>query len=165
MKIFVFWDITMCSPLEVNFSSETSVDFQRTTLLYIPKDRRTLHNHRCKHPKFYNVNNSLNGAAWEMFETYIVRYKEKNRCQDIAHASSYTTDLGYVTVETKSFVDEQRNPCNLSHWGWLRLALSKGPNRVGVSPPHLRTERDPIAETLCFIDFRIRDDEQSPKTQ
>jgi hypothetical protein len=30
---------------------------------------------------------------------------------------------------------------------WLRLALSKGPNRVGVFP-HLRTETDPVSETL-----------------
>jgi hypothetical protein len=29
---------------------------------------------------------------------------------------------------------------------WLKLALSKGPNRVGVSP-HLRTETDPVSET------------------
>jgi hypothetical protein len=33
---------------------------------------------------------------------------------------------------------------------WLRLALSKGPNRVGVSL-HLRTETDPISETSCFF--------------
>jgi hypothetical protein len=31
----------------------------------------------------------------------------------------------------------------------LRLALSKGPNRVGVSL-HLRTKRDPVSETSCF---------------
>jgi hypothetical protein len=33
---------------------------------------------------------------------------------------------------------------------WLRLAFSKGPNRVGVFP-HLRTETDPVSETLCFF--------------
>jgi hypothetical protein len=32
---------------------------------------------------------------------------------------------------------------------WLRLALSKGPNRVGVSL-HLRTETEPVSETSCF---------------
>jgi hypothetical protein len=47
----------------------------------------------------------------------------------------------------------------------MRLALSKGPNRVGVSPPHLRTETDPVSETMCFLAFRISDDEQSPETQ
>jgi hypothetical protein len=31
----------------------------------------------------------------------------------------------------------------------LRLALSKAPNRVGVSP-HLRMETDPVSETSCF---------------
>jgi hypothetical protein len=31
----------------------------------------------------------------------------------------------------------------------LRLALSKGPKRVGVSP-HLTTETDPVSETSCF---------------
>jgi hypothetical protein len=30
----------------------------------------------------------------------------------------------------------------------LRLALSKVPNRVGVSLPHLKTEADPVSETL-----------------
>jgi hypothetical protein len=32
---------------------------------------------------------------------------------------------------------------------WLRLTLSKGPNRVCVSP-HLRTETDPVSETSCL---------------
>jgi hypothetical protein len=32
---------------------------------------------------------------------------------------------------------------------WWRLALSKGPNRVGVSL-HLKTETDPVSETSCF---------------
>jgi hypothetical protein len=32
----------------------------------------------------------------------------------------------------------------------LERALSKGPNRVGVVP-HLRTETDPVSETLCFF--------------
>jgi hypothetical protein len=35
----------------------------------------------------------------------------------------------------------------------LRLALCKGPNRVGVSP-HLRTETDPVSETLCSLVFQ-----------
>jgi hypothetical protein len=48
---------------------------------------------------------------------------------------------------------------------WLRLALSKGPNGVGVFAPHLRTETDPFSETSCFLVSRIPDDGQSPKTQ
>jgi hypothetical protein len=31
--------------------------------------------------------------------------------------------------------------------------------------PHLRTEIDPVSETLCFIGFRIRDTGQGPETQ
>jgi hypothetical protein len=30
-----------------------------------------------------------------------------------------------------------------------KLVFSKGPNRVGVSL-HLRTERNPVSDTLCF---------------
>jgi hypothetical protein len=32
---------------------------------------------------------------------------------------------------------------------WLRLTLSKGPNKIGFFP-HLRTETDPVSETSCF---------------
>jgi hypothetical protein len=39
---------------------------------------------------------------------------------------------------------------NLNHW---RLALSNGPNRVHVSPSYLRTETDPVFETLCSLVF------------
>jgi hypothetical protein len=34
---------------------------------------------------------------------------------------------------------------------WLRSALSKVPNSVGIFPPHLRTEADSVSETLCFL--------------
>jgi hypothetical protein len=30
-------------------------------------------------------------------------------------------------------------------------ALYKGPNKVGVFLPHLKTEADSISETLCFL--------------
>jgi hypothetical protein len=37
---------------------------------------------------------------------------------------------------------------------WLRLALSNGPNWVGLSYPiHLRTETDPVSETLWFLSY------------
>jgi hypothetical protein len=39
--------------MEATCSSETSVDFQRTTRRYIPEDK-TLHNHRCENLKLYN---------------------------------------------------------------------------------------------------------------
>jgi hypothetical protein len=34
----------------------------------------------------------------------------------------------------------------------LRLALSKGPNRVGVSVPSSEDENNPVSETLGFLD-------------
>jgi hypothetical protein len=40
----------------------------------------------------------------------------------------------------------------------LRLALSKGPNRVDISLPSLEDGKDPVSETLCFLVFRIPDD-------
>jgi hypothetical protein len=40
--------------MEVICSSETSVDFQRTTRRYIPEDS-TLHNYRCENLKFYKT--------------------------------------------------------------------------------------------------------------
>jgi hypothetical protein len=49
---------------------------------------------------------------------------------------------------------------------WLRLTLSMGPNRVGVSPPpqiHMRAETDPVYKTLPFLVFKIPDDGQTPK--
>jgi hypothetical protein len=36
---------------------------------------------------------------------------------------------------------------NLNHWIG---PVVQGPNRVGVFP-HLRTETDPVSETLCFF--------------
>jgi hypothetical protein len=49
---------------------------------------------------------------------------------------------------------------------WLRLALSEGPNWVGVFPPsHMRTKTDPVSETSCFLFSRIPNDGESPKTQ
>jgi hypothetical protein len=47
----------------------------------------------------------------------------------------------------------------------LRLVLATEPNRVGVSLPDLRTDTDPVSETLCFLVFRIPDDGQGPKSQ
>jgi hypothetical protein len=96
LKGTIFWDITPCSPLNVNrrfgetyhlhlqgrrlldtcfyagsclvysstlkmealFSSETSIDIERTTRRYIPEDS-TLHNHRCENLKSYKYNYCL----------------------------------------------------------------------------------------------------------
>jgi hypothetical protein len=48
---------------------------------------------------------------------------------------------------------------------WLRLALSKGPSWIDISPPHQRMDTDPFSETLCSLDFRIPVDGESPKPQ
>jgi hypothetical protein len=57
---------------------------------------------------------------------------------------------------------------NLSYWTtdykWLRLALSKGLNRVCVPSAHLRAEIDPFSETFCFIVFTIPGKARSPDT-
>jgi hypothetical protein len=47
---------------------------------------------------------------------------------------------------------------------WLRLVLSKGPNRVGVSSPQLRAETNSVSETLYVQVIIIQDDGQSPET-
>jgi hypothetical protein len=46
--------------MEVTCSSETSVDFQRTTQRYIPKDRN-IHNHRCEDFKSYILTEDFGG--------------------------------------------------------------------------------------------------------
>jgi hypothetical protein len=33
------------------------------------------------------------------------------------------------------------------------------------SPENLRTETDPVSELLCFLDFRIPDNGQTPRIQ
>jgi hypothetical protein len=47
-----FWTLKM----EAIYSSETSVDTERTTRYYIPEDA-TLHNHRCENLKSYRLSN------------------------------------------------------------------------------------------------------------
>jgi hypothetical protein len=46
---------------------------------------------------------------------------------------------------------------------WFRLTISKGPNRVGVSASHPRTETDPVSGTLYPREFRKRDDSKVQK--
>jgi hypothetical protein len=49
-----------------------------------------------------------------------------------------------------------------SDWGRLFL---RDPREQVSSPPHQRTETDPVSTTLCFLVFRIPNDGQSPGTQ
>jgi hypothetical protein len=53
------------------YSSETSVDFQRTTRRYIPEDS-TLHNHRCENLKSYIVICSVYRTS-VILNSYLVR--------------------------------------------------------------------------------------------
>jgi hypothetical protein len=93
LKSSVFWAITPCSPVKVNqtfgatyrihfqgwtevrrqyeadnkqssSSSETSVDFHRTTLCHIPQDR-ILDNHRCENLRSYTCAMSLHQEGQE----------------------------------------------------------------------------------------------------
>jgi hypothetical protein len=56
-------------------------------------------------------------------------------------------------------LDVCKTLCSLVQVQRLRLALSKGPNKV-FPTPHLRTETDPVSETLFSLVFRIPDDGQ-----
>jgi hypothetical protein len=78
-------------------------------------------------------------------------------------------------LETRKHNFSEIGSASVLRWGgwetptmiqWLRLALSKGPNRVGVfQHPHLRTVTNPVSETLCFLVSRTPDDGHNPKTQ
>jgi hypothetical protein len=49
--------------MEAIYSSETSIEFQRTTLRYIP-EASTLHNHRCDNLKSYTEVVKLGGYGF-----------------------------------------------------------------------------------------------------
>jgi hypothetical protein len=53
---------------------------------------------------------------------------------------------------------------NLTRRPLMKLALFKGLKRMSPSP-HLKTEADPVSETLCFLVFRITDGGQNPDPQ
>jgi hypothetical protein len=49
------------------------------------------------------------------------------------------------------------------HLQWLRLALSKGLNWVGLPwPIHLRMETDPVSETSCSLEYQTMEKVQKP---
>jgi hypothetical protein len=63
-------------------------------------------------------------------------------------------------VETRKHNVSETGSISFHRWGTPSLL---GPlERVGVFPPHLRAETDPISETLCSLVSRIPDDGQSP---
>jgi streptogramin lyase len=53
--------------MEATYSTETSVDFQRTTRCCIPEDR-TLHNHRCENLRSYVLDDF--GRLWYISQIY-----------------------------------------------------------------------------------------------
>jgi hypothetical protein len=68
-------------------------------------------------------------------------------------------------TQNNEFLDFVHLPeLQMIEFQWLRLALSKGPKKVGVPlSPHLRTETGPVSEKLCFLVFEIPDDGRSPE--
>jgi hypothetical protein len=60
--------------MEATYSSETSVDFQRTTWLCVPEDR-TVDKYRCENFKFYAVSNfmKIRSAILEWFHADLGR--------------------------------------------------------------------------------------------
>jgi hypothetical protein len=108
MKSSVFWAIRPCNPLKVNrrfggtcspylqgrrvsqasrdcllkievkCSSETPVDFQRTTWRYFPEDRN-LHNLLCENFTFYIYNFKLFARAYEIILLFDVSVCERSR--------------------------------------------------------------------------------------
>jgi hypothetical protein len=85
----------------------------------------------------------------------IIRYSKNTRAQRFGNWICFRPQVR--GIETPNLLDPLEKG--------LRLALSKGPNKVGVSSPHLRTETDTFSETLCFLVSRIPDDGQSKKTK
>jgi hypothetical protein len=65
----------------------------------------------------------------------------------------------------KNWVFKAQQCLELISTQWLRLALSKGPNWVGVFLSHLKTETDPVSETSCPLLPKIPEDGKSPKPQ
>jgi hypothetical protein len=63
--------------MEAIFSSETSVDFHRTTWRYIPQGKN-VYNYRCDNLKVYMlVRHSTSFIDGEELETYLIYFVEK----------------------------------------------------------------------------------------
>jgi hypothetical protein len=63
---FLSWFIFPTVERGATYSSETSVDFQRTTRRYFLEER-TLHNHRCENLKPYRFNSSFESGQYTKF--------------------------------------------------------------------------------------------------
>jgi hypothetical protein len=69
----------------------------------------------------------------------------------------------HITLESLGLWDfaHRSKLKKLENITFMKLALSKGHHRVGVSLPSPK-EGNRVSETLCSLVFRIRDDVQSP---
>jgi hypothetical protein len=58
-----------------------------------------------------------------------------------------------MAAPVPEIMDTHRNDCLIlaNIFWWLRLALSEGPNVLGVSFPSPEDETDPVSEMLCFL--------------
>jgi hypothetical protein len=82
-------------------------------------------------------------------------------------STGWSTDLVSGFLETSGHDVSETGSVSVftASLQWLMLAVSKLPNRGGVSPSHLRMETDPVSETSCSLVSRIPDEGQSPQTQ
>jgi hypothetical protein len=96
--------------------------------------------------------------------SYLTSVRVKRPGREANHYPQSSVEIKNIRNynSTRRFYRVLTMVCNTQNY-WVfglcpSLALSKGPNRVGVSP-HLRTETDPVSETSCFSSnyvFRIR---------
>jgi hypothetical protein len=75
-------------------------------------------------------------------------------------------------LETRKRNVSETGSVSVLRWGGGKTPTQLGPleraNLLSLGqclPHHLRTETDPVTETLCFVVSRILDDGKSPKTQ
>jgi hypothetical protein len=153
--------------MEAVCSSETSTAFGGRHCC-IPED--STHNHHCHNPRSY---------LRETILLYIMISLLDGKSQNcwvygLCHRPEFwitgkhnILETGYVSVFRWGEVKETPTlfgpleTANLNHW----TALSKGPNRVGVSSPHLKTETDPGSLNVLlsrYLEFRTVDKFHKP---
>jgi hypothetical protein len=143
-------------------SSESSIGCLHTSH-YIPDDG-TLYNHRSENVSF-NRNSSQNHWA-------------SGLCQSSGILNSWKQRFGkwicFRPQERRGETPTLSGPlerANLNQWrtvqlyNWKRLALSKGPNKIGVSPPLAWGRKQISLWNTLFSVFRIPDDWLTPDTR
>jgi hypothetical protein len=108
--------------MEATCSSETSVDFQRTTWHNVPEDRN-LHNHRCENLKSYILISGLAPYVGVVIGGYQCGF-QRNTNSNIRSVQCETGKYGllfYLSVNQKKFVN-----CSVISNGGLRFSLQGG---------------------------------------